>query len=138
MGIGVGVGNEASSTSGTAVLGEVCSKSIKGLGGSLSTGGGEEPKVEWWVLIFIEGRSNGTIAVNICIEIAPRRMRIASLRDMTRLSDGIIVYRQIMWLAIRNSDTWLGRSGPSIRPNIRLMKTIDRKNLLGDSLRDTK
>jgi hypothetical protein len=55
-----------------------------------------------WVLIFIEGRSKGITDVNICIETAPRRMRKASRRDMTRTNEGIIagkvyLYRCVAW-----------------------------------------
>ena len=35
-------------------------------------------------MMVIEARSKGMIDINNCMEIAPKRMRTASLRDMPR------------------------------------------------------
>lgn len=76
------------------LIGGSRSRPSNGLGGILSMGAGVEPKVEW-VLIFIEGRSKGIREENICMEIAPKRMRIASLFVMTRRKAGMIASKHL-------------------------------------------
>jgi hypothetical protein len=94
MGVGAGFANGISSIGWAVVVGGSRSRPSNGLGGILSTGAGVEPKVEW-VLMFIEGRSKGIREVNICMEIAPRRMRIASLLVMIRRKVGMTAEKHL-------------------------------------------